>query len=123
MDRLIGIIGRIGALALLLAVMAFALPGQAEAAPMNHAHHAADVAHGHDMAGHQCDECDEQAPADHAAHMGHGCHCVSAACTPVMPPQAASVATRAPADVLSPWPVSDAEALASVDPPSEPPRT
>lgn len=109
------ILGRICALAFLLALMAFVMPDRAEAAPMDHGAH-----HGEQMAP-DCDDC----PADAGggiSHMGHGCHCVSAACTPVLPPSGLGMILRQPAELVEPAPAFDAKALASVDPPPEPPR-
>ena len=123
MRKLFGMIGRTGALALLLALFAFTVPDRADAAMMqgdDHAHHAAD--HSADPAHEPCADCDESAPLDGAGHAGHGCHCVSAACTPVMPPHAAAFAPSAIPAALAPPVSADANPLASVDPPSEPPR-
>jgi hypothetical protein len=109
------ILGRICALAFLLALVTFALPDRAEAAPMDHgAHHSMN----HDL---DCGDCPSDDGRD-ATHMGHGCHCVSAACTPVLPPIGLGMTLRQPAEVLEPAIVFDATALASVDPPPRPPR-
>lgn len=118
MSRLIGILAQFGALALVLAVVAFALPAPADAAPMDHEIHHEMADHG----AHDCTDCDDDGGRD-MSHMGHGCHCVSAVCTPVMPPSGFGLVARELPDLPKPAALFDAKALASVAPPAEPPRT
>ncbi len=103
-------------LAVLLGLLAFALPGRAEAAEHDapvvmaeqHQHHNAVMA----------DPGDET--PDHA---DHNCHCISAMCSPVVEPSLAALSIRSPHRVHHDRPVAaDARPLASVDPPPRPPR-
>lgn len=110
---------RLGGLAIVLAILAFATVGRAEAAGP-HDHHAA-------IADHAPAAQPQPAPAhDHdkgGVHHGGGCHCLSAACISVLPLTVSELRVVLPrARHALPTPQS-ALALAGVDPPAEPPRT
>lgn len=117
------------ALAVMLGLLALAGAGRAEAA--DHAHHGPDVAQHQQHQQHQHHDAAAAAePRDGAApeqpsgpHHGGQCHCVSAACAPVLEPRLASLAVLVHRPLRHDHPAgSEASPLASVDPPPRPPR-
>lgn len=103
------------ALAVMLGVLALALPGRAEAA--EHDHHAA-------MAEHRRDGGVAAAPEESAPNHGdHDCHCVSAMCSSVLEPSFSGLSIVSHHALRHDRPAAaDACPLASVDPPPRPPR-
>ncbi|MBF0324916.1 MAG: hypothetical protein HQL42_07565 [Alphaproteobacteria bacterium] len=108
---------RIGALALVVGVVALLASGPAQAGQADHAHHA-------DHADHAQTKGDDMPTAkDSGPHHGGSCHCISAACTAALPVGAieltVSVALYQPEAI----PVALPPAQRLADPPAKPPRT
>ncbi len=109
---------RIGALALVMGLAVLVASGQARAEAADHGHHAD---HAMPME-HESPPTDSGRP-DGGLHHGGSCHCISAACTAVLPAGSidltVAVALYQPeaAPVILPPP----QRLA--DPPAKPPRT
>lgn len=114
---------RLGGLAIVLAALLFAVGGKAEAAEHGH-HHDAQVQT--QAAGHH-HGAETPAPAEHehkdgGIHHDGGCHCMSAACVPVLPSFVSDYRVFMPRSRHALPGAMDMMALAGVDPPAEPPR-
>lgn len=116
--RFLAWMGKGGALAAMLVLLALAWAGTADAAESHHDHHPSH----HPVAAAADSDAGGDTDDGGGPHRGGDCQCVSAACSPVLAVSAPHFVPLPVVAVHAPTLAHDAAALAAVDPPAEPPR-